>query len=111
MGEWLNWTACDKECGSGYRQRERNCDNPLPKGNGKDCTGLGNLTQTEACKVKECPGILCCQCCLYDNIRGIETTLERKDLATKAGDNLGILLFCVSYSINFNAFGILSNGK
>jgi len=55
LGEWLNWTACDKECGSGYRQRERNCDNPLPKGNGKDCTGLGNLTQTEACKVKECP--------------------------------------------------------
>ena len=57
LGEWEQWTKCDKECGNGLMHRERNCDSPLPKGMGKDCSELGKLTESKACKIKECPGV------------------------------------------------------
>eukprot|EP00795_Rhopilema_esculentum_P015293 gene15293-6507_t len=55
LGQWQPWTKCDKECGQGWRVRERNCDNPEPKGEGKDCSDLGPLSEREKCQVKECP--------------------------------------------------------
>ena len=36
--------------------RERNCDNPPPKGEGKDCSHLGPYTERKPCIIKECPG-------------------------------------------------------
>ena len=58
FGEWQNWTECDKACGDGYMYRERNCDNPVPQGNGKDCSELGPFTERKSCKIRECPGTL-----------------------------------------------------
>eukprot|EP00112_Aurelia_sp_Birch-Aquarium-sp1_P004443 Seg1505.2 transcript_id=Seg1505.2/GoldUCD/mRNA.D3Y31 product=Hemicentin-1 protein_id=Seg1505.2/GoldUCD/D3Y31 len=55
LGEWEQWTECDKECGNGFMHRERNCDAPLPKGKGKDCSELGKLTESKECKIRECP--------------------------------------------------------
>eukprot|EP00795_Rhopilema_esculentum_P001079 gene1079-15413_t len=57
LGEWEDWTPCDKSCGSGLQVRERNCDSPVPKGSGKDCSELGPLSETRVCKIKECPGL------------------------------------------------------
>lgn len=56
LSEWQQWTKCDKECGNGLRKRERTCDNPEPKGKGKDCSDLGALTEAAQCKIKDCPG-------------------------------------------------------
>eukprot|EP00112_Aurelia_sp_Birch-Aquarium-sp1_P018684 Seg4492.1 transcript_id=Seg4492.1/GoldUCD/mRNA.D3Y31 product=Coadhesin protein_id=Seg4492.1/GoldUCD/D3Y31 len=55
LSEWQQWTKCDKECGNGLRKRERTCDNPEPKGKGKDCSDLGALTEAAQCKIKDCP--------------------------------------------------------
>ncbi|XP_065064802.1 uncharacterized protein LOC135691014 [Rhopilema esculentum] len=55
FGDWLPWTKCDKECGEGFMYRERNCDNPPPKGEGKDCSHLGPYTERKPCVIKECP--------------------------------------------------------
>ena len=57
FGQWAPWTKCDKECGTGMKHRERNCDSPAPKGSGKDCGELGAYSESAECKIKECPGM------------------------------------------------------
>ena len=58
-GEWTLWSGCSEECGGGQRSRTRACDNPLPKGSGKDCSSLGNDTEIGSCGTMPCPGKLC----------------------------------------------------
>lgn len=37
-GEWSNhWSECSVSCGLGIRTRERECDNPKPKYDGRPC--------------------------------------------------------------------------
>ena len=51
---WSQWGACDKKCGSGFQHRKRQCTNPKPSGNGKDCSSIGAAAQKKACKLKDC---------------------------------------------------------
>eukprot|EP00493_Phyllostaurus_siculus_P024290 UN24629 len=55
FSNWQRWTECDKECGTGFQHRERNCDSPKPSGSGKDCSELGVYSESKACKKKDCP--------------------------------------------------------
>ena len=43
-------------CGDGSQERIRQCDNPTPKHNGKDCVGPQN--ELRACKDAECPSTI-----------------------------------------------------
>ena len=42
-GVWSGWTfgECDASCGGGRATGQRNCDNPAPAHNGRDCDGEG----------------------------------------------------------------------
>ena len=51
--QWNNWTECDQPCGTGSRNRSRNCDNPPPGHGGDNCTG--NATDVQSCNVDPCP--------------------------------------------------------
>eukprot|EP00794_Sanderia_malayensis_P011287 gene11287-12468_t len=53
--EWGAWSACSEECGGGLKRRNRACNNPVPKGAGKDCSSLGNETELAHCAVQPCP--------------------------------------------------------
>eukprot|EP00795_Rhopilema_esculentum_P014506 gene14506-5566_t len=55
FAEWGGWTKCQSECGPGIRIRERTCTNPEPQGEGKDCSSLGESTQSQPCMSKACP--------------------------------------------------------
>ena len=55
-GNWGAWTTCSESCGSGNRNRSRECDNPSPAPGGRDCEGPGN--ETEECNTNTCPGWL-----------------------------------------------------
>ncbi|XP_062521148.1 hemicentin-1-like [Corticium candelabrum] len=50
---WSPWSACDASCGNGFKHRQRNCTNPVPKPNGRPCTG--NYVSTTQCSVVDCP--------------------------------------------------------
>ncbi|KAL9956665.1 hypothetical protein ACROYT_G038180 [Oculina patagonica] len=58
-GEWGKWSECSKTCGKkkGSTTRVRLCDNPQPQNGGKDCTELGEDSETTSCKPKKkkCP--------------------------------------------------------
>jgi len=54
-GQWNEWIPCSATCGAGFTVRERTCTKPMPKGKGKDCSALGESTQSKACSVKPCP--------------------------------------------------------
>lgn len=59
---WINTTACNQTCGTGYWQVERRCDNPAPIGDGANCTDTnGNPSVYELiwqkCNTHDCPGI------------------------------------------------------
>lgn len=56
--EWSEFTGCSLTCGVGVAVRERGCNNPIPKGNGKDCSSLGPSTETKECKLADCPSKL-----------------------------------------------------
>ncbi|KXJ23691.1 coadhesin [Exaiptasia diaphana] len=51
--KWSDWTSCSKSCGKGQTSRERVCNNPTPKGNGKPCEGAS--FETVQCHIMECP--------------------------------------------------------
>lgn len=55
--DWSEWGPCSAECGEGKRIRIRNCTNPRPGSFGKTCLDqkLGNPSEKEKCKIKECP--------------------------------------------------------
>ena len=55
-GSWSVFSPygkCSKDCGLGKQERTRSCTNPLPKHGGEQC--IGEPTQSQECKVKECP--------------------------------------------------------
>lgn len=52
--KWSEWSRCDKTCGNGIQARERSCTSPVPNSIGKDCSSLGESTETRSCKVKDC---------------------------------------------------------
>ena len=54
---WEEWGLCTKTCGDGSQERIRECDNPTPKHNGKDCVGPQN--ELRPCKDAECPSNSC----------------------------------------------------
>jgi hypothetical protein len=49
---WSAWSQCSATCGKGYKSRKRNCNNPSPKHNGRDCEGEN--IEYEECKSKPC---------------------------------------------------------
>lgn len=53
-GEWSSWTDCTKSCGGGVQTRRRQCDSPVPEGEGSYCEGLG--TEVIGCNTNHCPG-------------------------------------------------------
>jgi len=54
--KWSDWSQCSASCGMGQTSRERVCNNPTPKGNGKPCyPDLGPAHQTTECHLMECP--------------------------------------------------------
>ncbi|XP_072234960.1 SCO-spondin [Leuresthes tenuis] len=55
--QWSNWTGCTKSCGGGIQSRKRDCDSPMPEGEGRYCEGLG--TEVRACNTDHCPVAPC----------------------------------------------------
>ena len=56
-GQWGNWSeysACTKTCGTGYQKRSRGCTNPPPSGGGKQCPG--SASESRSCNIKICQG-------------------------------------------------------
>ena len=53
---WSEWGSCAKSCGQGIKIRNRQCNNPPPQNNGKNCGGM--RIESTSCNVKTCPGIL-----------------------------------------------------
>ncbi|XP_061197855.1 SCO-spondin-like isoform X2 [Saccostrea echinata] len=53
FSEWSMWSTCSKSCGLGSKRRERQCDMPVPKHGGKNCSGL--FSENESCKIGPCP--------------------------------------------------------
>ena len=50
---WSDFSACSASCGDGTKFRTRTCTQPESAHGGLDCDG--DTTETESCKVKECP--------------------------------------------------------
>ncbi|XP_058944976.2 coadhesin-like [Pocillopora verrucosa] len=55
FSEWSEWSDCSATCGGGLQTRTRNCTNPLPQYEGKDCEGLGPAVETQSCGSEKCP--------------------------------------------------------
>ena len=53
-GEWGEYSACSKICGTGTRERKRQCNDPSPLGEGKDC--VGPHSEQKDCNTNPCPG-------------------------------------------------------
>ncbi|XP_078346349.1 uncharacterized protein LOC144631708 isoform X1 [Oculina patagonica] len=57
--QWGEWSECSTTCDPGSRKRERSCTNPPPQNGGKDCSSLGEASQTKWCntgKKQQCKG-------------------------------------------------------
>ena len=52
---WSNFTECTKSCNVGRHTRTRQCNNPVPKHGGKDCSSLGPETDVQLCNTFPCP--------------------------------------------------------
>jgi len=46
---WQPWESCSATCGIGLRSRHRECNNPAPSGNGRNC--LGDLKDVALCNI------------------------------------------------------------
>jgi Thrombospondin type 1 domain len=53
---WSDWEQCSQSCGSGYKSRSRDCNNPMPQNGGRLCTG--DHVETVKCNDRPCPGKL-----------------------------------------------------
>ncbi|CAL4142506.1 unnamed protein product, partial [Meganyctiphanes norvegica] len=51
---WLAWSPCSRNCGGGWRHRDRVCDNPRPSNGGRDCPGPRRTR--EPCNTHTCRG-------------------------------------------------------
>ncbi|XP_060591307.1 SCO-spondin-like isoform X2 [Ruditapes philippinarum] len=51
-GSWHEWSDCSTTCGSGFKLRNRTCDNP-PKFGGANCSGM--TTESDTCLKELCP--------------------------------------------------------
>ncbi|XP_055955253.1 A disintegrin and metalloproteinase with thrombospondin motifs 16 [Patella vulgata] len=51
---WTPWTRCSRTCGGGIQKRNRKCNNPKPKYNGKPC--IGELVMFSLCNTQACTG-------------------------------------------------------
>ena len=59
LGQWGDWSGCDKTCGLGKRTRERPCDNPKPQYGGRPCKD-SDRREFRYCREQRCPiGLLC----------------------------------------------------
>ena len=46
-GPWSSWSSCSLSCGKGGMQRrQRECDDPTPRGKGMTCVGEDNQSKT-----------------------------------------------------------------
>ena len=54
--KWSDFNACSATCGAGIQMRQRNCTNPAPKYDGRDCLRLGSSKETKNCHDIYCPG-------------------------------------------------------
>ena len=54
---WSEWSVCNRTCGGGNQQRERDCTNPQPAHGGLNCTEqlLGPAEEVVACNEEPCP--------------------------------------------------------
>ena len=55
-GEWSDFSSCSRSCGGGESVRARQCNNPAPEYEGKDCSLLGPARESRDCNTKRCPG-------------------------------------------------------
>ncbi|XP_020625288.1 coadhesin-like [Orbicella faveolata] len=53
--EWTEWSDCSAFCGGGLQIRLRNCTNPPPQYDGKNCEKLGPADQKQECNSDSCP--------------------------------------------------------
>ncbi|KAK7479756.1 hypothetical protein BaRGS_00029032, partial [Batillaria attramentaria] len=51
--EWSDWTDCSASCSGGERTRQRECSNPAPQYEGRECDGVA--VEREVCNVAVCP--------------------------------------------------------
>uniref|UniRef100_A0A8C7NLD4 Thrombospondin-1 n=1 Tax=Oncorhynchus mykiss TaxID=8022 RepID=A0A8C7NLD4_ONCMY len=52
-GPWSLWDTCSVTCGGGLQTRQRLCNNPAPKYNGKECQG--DTKTSQLCGKEDCP--------------------------------------------------------
>ena len=52
---WSDYSSCSVTCGLGTKTRKRICNNPIPDYGGRNCSKLGQSTQTVDCNTRPCP--------------------------------------------------------
>lgn len=52
--QWMSWSTCSNTCGTGWKIRSRECNNPPPFLGGQTCNGLGYAV--DSCTVSACAG-------------------------------------------------------
>lgn len=50
--KWMSWSTCSNTCGTGWKIRSRECNNPPPFLGGQTCNGLGYAV--DSCTVSAC---------------------------------------------------------
>lgn len=56
--EWSDWSECSRSCSGGIKTRKRECINPSPRYNGRDCKEIGSAIEKVHCNPQSCPGII-----------------------------------------------------
>lgn len=54
-GNWSIFTSCSRSCDGGNQTRQRQCNNPTPVGDGRNCSHLGPAIETRVCNRHKCP--------------------------------------------------------